>query len=45
VILGENAVQKRRLAGAEIAGKNGNRNFFGHASLRELRAGRRMAPT
>ena len=30
MILGENAVQKRRLAGAEIAGEHGDGDFFGH---------------
>ena len=39
MVLGENAVQKRRLAGAEIAGEHGDGNFFGHVSLREAGRG------
>ncbi len=35
VVLGQNAVQKRRLAGAEIAGEHGDGNFFGHAKLQQ----------
>ena len=34
VILRQDAVQKRRLAGAEIAGEDGDGDFFGHAGLR-----------
>ena len=30
MLFGENTVQQRRLAGAEIAGKNGHGNFIGH---------------
>ena len=34
VRLGEDAVQQRRLAGAEIAGQHGDGNFFGLAGFR-----------
>jgi len=34
VRLGQDAVEKRRLAGAEIAGEHGDRNFVGHGLLR-----------
>ena len=44
MVLGENAVQKRRLAGAEIAGEHGDGNFFGHAELQSYgRYGRHSA--
>jgi hypothetical protein len=35
VLLGEDAVEKRRLAGAEIAGEDGDGDLFGHFYSRE----------
>ena len=46
VVLGEDAVQQRRLAGAEIAGDHGDRDLFlcGHGEILEMRKAGRKRP-